>query len=105
MREAEQIRRSLELLPLIGRGASWADAGDARVAGHKALDSLLQRLERLDSLLQRLERLEKATENFLQTTDVEAFYHATTQLVVLGSVLGELRAAARDAITQEEEGK
>ena len=61
-------------------------------------------LAALDRLLQRLERLEKATENFLQTADVEAFYHATTQLVVLDSVLGELRAAVA-AITQEEERK
>ena len=87
MREAEQIRRSLELLPLIGRGASWADAGDARVAGHKALDSLLQRLERLEASV------------VLSLGCIEDFVPRWEPLKI--DVVSKLRAA----ITQEEERK
>jgi len=87
MREAEQIRRSLELLPLIGRGASWADAGDARVAGHKALDSLLQRLERLEAAV------------VLSLGCIEDFVPRWEPLKI--DVVSKLRAA----ITQEEERK
>ena len=87
MREAEQIRRSLELLPLIGRGASWADAGDARVAGHKALDSLLQRLEKLEAAV------------VLSLGCIEDFVPRWEPLKI--DVVSKLRAA----ITQEEERK
>ena len=54
MKTEDHLRHALDLLPLIGRGASWADAEDAAEAGHKALVSLRQRLEKLEGALRAL---------------------------------------------------